>query len=192
MGMMSRVIAALTKGRVVLGFFVITQVVYLVMVFTTLPHLRGLAGGINPFDMSPGGYDVDYAIHFLEAIGPGGRAFYLTRQIPLDLIYPGLFSITYAIVWRWFYAKLFTLPSMLLAGTLLPILAGLSDYAENGLIIAMITKFPELSETLVTTASILTITKSVASTIYFMLLLGLVVTIGIQKLRGKNSDFRTS
>ena len=180
---MSSLIAALTKGRVVLAFFIVTQVVYLAMVLITLPHLRGLAGGMDPFDLLPVGYGVDYAMNFMGAIGAEGRAFYLTRQIPVDLIYPGLFAITYAIVWLWLFAKATNLPGMLRACALLPIFAGLSDYIENGFIVAMLTNYPDLSEPLVTAASVFTITKSVASTLYFVALLGLVVTVGIRKFK---------
>lgn len=174
------------KGRVVLGLFIITQVVYLSMIMITLPQLRELSGGVDPFDMMPGGYDLEYAMTFLTMIGPEGRAFYLTRQIPLDMVYPGLFALTFAFVWRWLFTKTNYSPSLLRAGTLLPIFAGFADYAENGLIISMLTKFPDLPQSLVHAASLMTITKSVMTTLYFFVLFSLIIIIGLGKLRNKN------
>lgn len=49
----------------------------------------------NNSDASPGCYSPEYAEILLKAIGPIGREVYLTRQLPMDFIYPGLFAVTY-------------------------------------------------------------------------------------------------
>ncbi len=177
--------AGAASGRTVLGLFVVTQIVYLVMILITLPHLRELSGGMDPFDMMPGGYDVDYAHRFLAAIGAAGRSFYLTRQIPLDLIYPGLFAISFALIWRWLLAKATNRPGRLAAVMFLPLLAGLADYGENACIIAMAIKFPDLPDLLVAVASTLTIIKSAAVMLYFFALTGLLAVLGRQKFKAR-------
>jgi len=174
------------NGRVVLGFFIVTQIVYLIMVLVTLPHLRDLSGGMDAFDMLPGGYGFGDATTFLTAIGAEGRSYYLSRQIPLDMVYPGLFAISYALVWKWFLAKATGLPDMLGAVMFLPLFAGLADYAENAGIVAMLIKFPDLSEMLVATASTFTIIKAVSTTLFFVALVGLILVVAFQKIRSKN------
>jgi len=174
------------SGRIVLAFFIITQVVYLVMVLVTLPHLRDLSGGMDAFDMLPGGYGFDDATRFLSAIGAEGRSYYLGRQIPLDMVYPGLFAISYALIWKWLLAKAIGLPAMLGTVMFLPMFAGLADYAENAGIVAMLIKFPDLPEILVAMASTFTIIKAVSSTLFFVALVGLILVVTIQKVRNKS------
>jgi hypothetical protein len=170
-------------ARLVLALFLVTQAVYLAMVLLTLSHLRVLAGGMEPFDLLPAGYDIGYAMRFLEAIGSEGRDYYLSRQIPLDLIYPGLFAVSYALLWLWLLARAGGGPASLRMIAWLPILAGLADYAENGLVAAMLTRFPELSTVLVTTASVLTMAKSAITVLYFVALTILLIAVGIRKFK---------
>ena len=174
------------NGRVVLAFFIVTQVVYLIMVLVTLPHLRDVSGGMDAFDMLPGGYSFADATRFLTALGAEGRSYYLGRQIPLDLLYPGLFAISYALVWKWLLAKATGLPGMLGAVMYLPLFAGLADYAENAGIIAMLITFPDVSEMLVAMASTFTIIKAASSSLYFVALVGLILAVAFQKIRTKS------
>lgn len=180
---MTNRIRTLTTGRFVFVLFVATQVIYLAMLLFTLPHLQQLAGGMKPFDLLPQGYDITYVINFMGAIGDEGRAFYLTRQIPLDLIYPGLFAVTFAGMWLWLLSKAANVPSLWRWGMLLPILAGLADYVENGLIIAMLIYYPDISRGMAATASLTTIFKSMATAMYFVALLSLFIVIGVYKYR---------
>lgn len=178
-------IVTLKTGRFVLLLFFATQAVYLVMLLFTLPHLQQLAGGMKPFDLLPQGYDSNYAISFMEVIGDDGRTFYLTRQIPLDLIYPGLFAITFAAMWLWLLDKIMSPSSVWRWGALLPMLAGFADYIENGLIVAMLTSYPDTSKEVVTAANLFTILKSMATALFFFALLCLVIVIGIQKYENR-------
>lgn len=171
------------SGWLVLALFLVTQAVYIAMVLLTLRHLRALAGGMEPFDLLPAGYDIAYAMRFLDAIGSEGRDYYLSRQIPLDLIYPGLFAVSFALLWLWLLTKAGGAPASLRKIAWLPVLAGFADYAENGFVVAMLTRFPDLSSGLVTTASVLTMTKSAITILYFVTLTILLVAVGIYKFK---------
>lgn len=168
---------AVPSGRLVLAIFLPALAVYLAMVLLTLPHLRALAGGLAPFDLLPGGYDAAYAMRFLDAIGAEGRAYYLGRQIPLDLMYPALFAISFSLLWLWLLARAGRVPAGLPLIAWLPVLAGLADYAENGLVTFMLIRFPEISAGLVTTASAMTMAKSATTTVYFCALAVLLVVL---------------
>lgn len=175
------------SGRLVLISLISSQAIYLVMVLITLPHIQQLAGGLKPFDLLPQGYDFAYAISFLESIKDEGRNFYLSRQIPLDLIYPGLFAFAFATLWLWILDKAPACSKAWRWGALLPILAGIADYIENALIVAMLYSYPDISKVLVSTANISTILKSMTTTIYFIALLLLIVIIGVQKFRSRST-----
>jgi len=173
---------AVPKGRFVLAMFLATQAVYLAMVLLTLPHLRALADGMAPFDMMPTGYDMTYALHFLDTIGAEGRAYYLGRQIPLDLIYPGLFAVSWPLLWLWLFAKAGPAPAALNKIGWLPVLAGIADYAENGLVAIMLNRYPDLSTGLVAMASVMTIAKSLTTALFFIALAVLLIAMGARKL----------
>ena len=171
------------NGRSVLTLFILTQAVYLVMMIVTLPHLRTLSSGSDPFDMVPTGYDLTYAVSFLQAIGEQGRTYYLTRQIPLDLFYPGLFAISYGMMWLWLFAKLSASRDSFRGIALIPVFVGLTDYAENASIVGMLKTFPQVPETLVSVASALTVVKSTGTLLYFLALVVLLGILGLQKLK---------
>ena len=176
----------IASGRVVLISLISSQAIYLVMILITLPHIQQLAGGLKPFDLLPQGYDIAYAISFLESIKDEGRYFYLSKQIPLDLIYPVLFAFAFATMWLWLLHKTTDIPEAWRWGALLPILAGIADYIENVLIVAMLYSYPDISKVIVSAANSSTIIKSMATTIYFVALLLLLVIIGVQKFRNRS------
>ena len=93
------------SGRNVLIFFIPSVAVYLLMLFHTIPAVESYATEMKIFDLSPGGYSYDYAVKLLSALGNDGRKEYLSRQIPLDFIYPALFSISSFLMLAWLFLK---------------------------------------------------------------------------------------
>jgi len=143
--------------------------VYLAMLLYSIPAVVSFAPDMMLFDLSPTGYTFEYAIALLEALGTEGRTTYLTTQLPLDFIYPGLFAVTYSLLLTWLFRKGADHSSKIYYFSLVPILAGLFDYIENVLIISMINSFPDISPNIAELASIFTILKSVFSSIFFVL-----------------------
>ncbi len=90
-------------GRVVLLLFIITMIVYMIILFYSIPIVIAQAPSMQLFDMSPKGYSPAYADELLNAIGPIGREAYLKRQLPIDFIYPGLFAVTYSLMLVWLF-----------------------------------------------------------------------------------------
>jgi uncharacterized membrane protein len=128
-------------------------------------------GGMKLMDMLPSGYDFQYVNTLLITLGEEGRTLYLYRQIPADMIYPGLFGISYCILLLFFLNKLNKLNSPLIYLGVLPLIGGLFDYFENIGIILMLKRFPDLSENLVSITNAFTIIKSLTTTVYFIVLL---------------------
>ena len=159
-----------STGKNVILLFSINMVVYLGILFYSIPKVLTSAPEMKLFDVSPSGYTTEYAISLLNAIGPEGRDLYLSLQLPLDFIYPGLFIISWPLVFAWFLKKNYSLESKVYYALYIPILAGLFDYAENVLIIMLLKTYPDLGSGLVSAASLATIIKSILSSIFMTLI----------------------
>jgi len=170
---MTKIIHSLKKlasGKTVLILFIMTMSVYLLMLFYTIPMVESFAPNTALFDLSPSGYSYPHAMSLLEELGNEGRQFYLSRQLPLDFIYPGLFAVSYTLLLIWLFSKSFKETSKIFYLAFIPALGGLFDYLENICIIRMINSFPDLSARIVQTASTFTLLKSVFTTAFFLLL----------------------
>lgn len=72
-----------------------TAAVYGWLVFGPGAQLIALAGGLAPFDLRPGGYDLDAALRVLVALPPEGHALYLGPVRRLDTALPILMGLTF-------------------------------------------------------------------------------------------------
>ena len=160
-----------SHGKTVLLLFIITNLIYASMLMYSLPLVSSYAPKLVLFDMSPMGYSYVQAIELLTSLGIDGRNAYLSVQLPLDFIYPGMFSVSYALLITWILKQYLPKDSKLFFIVLVPFLAGGFDYLENISIIAMLDSFPNISENLVNCASVFTIIKSGATTVFFVLLI---------------------
>jgi len=160
-----------STGKVILVLFALTMSVYLTMLSYSIPAVTAFAPELPIFDLSPLGYSFNYANDLLDTLGAEGRNLYLSIQLPLDLIYPGLFSITYSLLLVWLFGKTFNGNSKIYYFALVPLLAGIFDYVENVFIIKMINSFPDLQVNTVKIASIFSVLKSSFTTVFFILLI---------------------
>ena len=166
-----------SKGKVVLTLFILTNIVYGVILGYSIPLVLSFAPEATLFDMSPTGYSYSHAIELMKSLGLEGRKTYLTVQIPLDFVYPALFGVSYALLITWILKQSVARESKLFLLAFLPLLAGIFDYLENMGIIAMLNGFPDVSESLVLITSSFTIAKSVMTSLFFVFLL--VAIIGL-------------
>ncbi|MFD2248297.1 hypothetical protein [Pontibacter ruber] len=170
------------QGKKILLLFVVTMSVYLVMIFITIPWLVTYSKGLSTLDMLPTGYDHKYALSLFQALGEEGRDYYLSRQLPLDFFYPGLFAVTYALLFAYLLRKLDKQDSKWFVIAYLPILSGVADYLENIGIINMLLTFPDISATVIELTNYCSIVKSFSTSIYFVALLVLLGIFGYSKL----------
>jgi len=176
------------SGNIVTGLFITTMVVYLAMLIYTLPAVDSFAQGKTLFDLSPTGYSYEYAVSLLEALGAEGRNVYLTLQLPMDFIYPGLFAISYSLLLTWIFSKGFTANSKIFYFAVIPFFGGFFDYLENFGIIRMIKSYPNVSHELVSVSSVFTILKSAFTTAFFLLLVVGILKIIKKRLTTVNSS----
>ena len=174
-----------SNGKVVLIIFILTNLVYGLILGYSIPLVLSFAPESMLFDMSPTGYSYAQALELLRSLGAEGRSTYLTVQIPIDLVYPAMFAASYALLITWVLKKFRSKESKLFSLAFIPMLAGIFDYLENFGIIAMLTVFPEVPESLVTTASIFTIVKSVFTTVFFFVLFFSLAALAMSVLKKK-------
>ena len=150
-------------GRLAIVFGLAATCIYLVMINITLEYIETLTG-LLPFDMRPGGYSPEQAYALLNALGTDGNRYYLTRQIPLDLIYPALMALTLVSVLKWLKAK-HVARMLTKTGLWLSIGAAAADYLENAGIFMMILNSPEPPIYLIHAASFASIAKAGLTTL---------------------------
>ena len=165
------------SGRNVLIFFIPSLAVYLLMLFYTIPGVESYASEMKILDMSPSGYSYDYAVELLSTLGDDGRKEYLSRQLPLDFIYPALFSISSFLMLAWLFLKRNDKGSRIFYLCFVPIFAGIFDYLENIQIVLMIQDYPDITKTQVALSSAFTMGKSGLTTLFFFLLLFAIIRL---------------
>jgi len=174
------------NGREVLLLFILTNMVYAIMVTFTIPKVMSFSGGIKLLDMMPGGYNAEYVNTLLNTLGENGRNAYLFIQLPVDMIYPFLFAVSSCLVLAYFLNKLTKLEGKLFYLCFIPLFAGAFDYCENIGIITMLNNYPNNSDLLSQATSIFSVLKTSFAVTYFSILITLLIVLGIRKISAKS------
>ena len=170
------------SGKKVLVFFIFTNCVYAFMLLVTIPALMKFSGGMKILDMIPTGYNAQYVNALLNNLGEQGRHFYLFNQIPVDMIYPFLFGISYCLLLAYILSKIGMLNSNYFYLCLLPLFGGLFDYFENLGIITILNSYPHNSGWLSQITNIFSILKSLFTSFYFISLIIFIIATVVIKL----------
>lgn len=174
------------SGKKVLALFMLTNAVYVFMLTVTIPLTMNFSNGMDLLDMIPTGYDMNYVSELFTSLGEEGRQTYLTNQIPVDMIYPLLFGLSYCLLLAYFLKKLNKLIAPYTYLCLLPILAGIADYLENFGIITLLKSYPELTETAVKTTNSFSLIKSISTSAYFIVLIIVLIILGFKAINKKH------
>jgi hypothetical protein len=180
------------KGKKVLLLFILTNIIYISMLAITIPYVMKFSNGMKLLDMMPMGYNAEYVNSLMNTLGEHGRDAYLYFQLPLDMIYPFIFGISYCLIFAYFLNKLGKLKSPLIYFCLLPLIAGIFDYLENIGIITILSNFPNHSNLSIILTNYSTLTKSAFTTIYFVLLIITIVIFGIRTISSKKTRAKTN
>jgi len=177
------------SGKKVLGLFILTNVVYIFMLTVTIPKTMTFSNGMKLLDMMPMGYDLNYVRELFDSLGEIGRATYLTNQIPVDMVYPLLFGLSYCLLLAYFLKKLRKLSVPYIYLCLLPIIVGIADYLENFGIITMLKNYPALTQGMVSTTNLFSVIKSISTSIFFVTLIIMLVLLGIRVVSGRKTHY---
>ena len=156
-----------------------TAAICAVMNLFLLPSIEKTTEGIRCFDMNFG-YDHATAARFLELLSPEGRNVYLTRQLPLDFLYP----VAYCLFFSLLLVALTKKRTPLIA---LPVALAGFDYTENVCILLML-RSTELSPSLVSFASAVTMIKTVLLYAVILLILILIVVYFVKRKKTDNKS----
>lgn len=154
---------------------------YFTMLFYSIPKVMEYTNGMKILDLIPMGYNSEYAQKLFETLGKTGRNIYLWEQIPLDMIYPILFAITFSLFLALVLKKAFSQEKNLQKLCILPAIAGLFDYLENIGIIIMIQIFPTFNNGIANITNIFSVSKSLTTTISFTLIIIGLITLFLKK-----------
>lgn len=174
------------NGKRILFLFVLTNIIYVIMLTITIPKVISFSGGMKLLDMMPTGYSVEYVNALLSALGEKGRNAYLFNQLPVDMIYPFLFGVSSCLILAYFLNKLGKFESRLFYFCFLPLFSGLFDYLENIGIIAMLKSYPDNPVILSQITNIFSVMKSSFTTFYFIVLIIFLIVFGMNKLLQKS------
>ena len=191
MNRISKILEKNILGKKILGLFILTNVVYLFMLTVTIPKIMGFSNGMKLLDMMPTGYDSEYINSLFEALGENGRQAYLYCQLPVDMIYPFLFGITYCLMIGYFLKKINKLSSAFYYLCFLPVIAGIADYLENLGIITMLNNYPDLSQTSMNATNYFSIVKSMSTTVFFLALIIILLVLGIKTMKERKTSANT-
>jgi hypothetical protein len=176
------------SGKKLLGLFLLTNAVYVFMLTVTIPKTMEFSNGMKLLDMMPTGYDLIYVSGLFNALGEIGRETYLINQIPVDMIYPLLFGLTYSFLLAYFLKKLNKLYTPFSYLCLIPIIAGIADYLENFGIIAMLKSYPELTDNTVKITSSFSLIKSISTSLFFIILIIMLLMLGIKTIKERKTS----
>lgn len=186
---MNDIIKRNISGRKISVLFILTNILYVIMLTITIPKVMSYAGGMNLPDMMPAGYSALYVNSLLNNLGEKGRDVYLYNQIPLDMIYPFLFGTTYCLLLAFIINKLGKKESNLFYLCYIPLFAGLFDYFENIGIIMLLVSYPDNSIILSQTTNIFSVLKSTFTTISLIILIICLIAL-VLKLIGSKSKIK--
>lgn len=178
--MMTRILMR-HAGKAAVGFAIAGATLYMVMVRGTLAHLEMLSG-MAPLDMRPLGYSPAQVVDLFEKLGEQGRFYYLTRQIPLDMMYPALLGLTLSCAICWLGRGLAN-RKLVRMGIAVSFVAAAFDYCENIGIVLLLLNWPSVSDLLVFVTSGASVAKA-GFTTSAVFLLGLLAVLCVKLPRG--------
>ena len=188
-----RIIAA-TSGKTILaalaGFFLFGFLV------NSRPfgaaELMAITGGVGLLDMQVL-YTPEQAYAHLAAMGEAGRAFDLTRIVPLDMFVPFFAALAFSLVITWLLHRWLPQKSRWHRLNVVPVIGGICDYLENIGIVVMLLAWPAALPDIARFTMTATVFKfalyALAFTIIFCALAGWVVT-GIRARCRRGADNR--
>jgi hypothetical protein len=185
--MMKAFIKRNATGKKALIFFFLATTVYVLMLGITIPEVMSYGQGMKLLDMMPMGYSPEYVRTLFNALGEKGRNAYLYHQLPLDMIYPFLFGVSYSLIMAYFFMRLGKTWSIFFYLCFLPPLAALFDYLENIGIFSMLIGYPKEITALTMMTSVFSMLKSMLTTAYFIALIVVVLIFAFKKGQVKSN-----
>jgi hypothetical protein len=136
-------IIRITSSRMVLASFIGFMISFILINVRPFgaEQLLDITGGVGLLDMELL-YTPEQAYTHLAAMGEAGRAFDLTHIVPLDFIFPFMYTLFFAVTITWLLHRWLPAQSGWHRLNVIPLIGGIADYMENLGIITMIAAWP--------------------------------------------------
>jgi hypothetical protein len=159
----------------------LSQIVFLCMMFVTVPVIHQGSSGLRMFDLAGvSDYDVSYADTFVQGLAERGRTTYLYVQQPLDVLFPFLSSACFVMSFCLLCDRQSHWPLLGWAPMVF-------DYLENIFVIVMLTSRP-IPSLVPSIASVMSQLKATATILCFAFLAALVFRKFILRKKAKASS----
>jgi flagellar biogenesis protein FliO len=172
-----KILHPISSGKLVFVLIILTGVVYSLMLFITIPEVHKYSNGLKILDLMPLGYQFEDVGLLFKNLGVEGRNAYLYYQLPVDFLFLLLYSTCFCAVFCYLIKKLGKQNSRLIYISLLPLVLGLSDLAENTGILILLRRYPEIHKTTVFISNTFSILKSVTMVFTFLALLFVLISV---------------
>jgi hypothetical protein len=169
-------------GKRTLLLVLLTLSVYTYMLLYSIPAVMAYANDMKLLDMMPTGYSTEYVRSLLGELGEEGRSAYLWRQIPVDMIYPPLFALSFSFLLSYVLHKGYNSNHRIHWLCITPLAAGLFDYLENGGIVFLLLSYPDLPSWSVTLTSIFSVAKASFTTVTGVSIIVVSIVVGLKLL----------
>lgn len=160
---------------IVSGFF--TLLIMAVMNILLIPSIEAGTEGMRFFDMNSFGYSYESAETFLTTLSAQGKETALNIQLPLDFVYPVVYTLFFILLMR-------TLSKKRTVFEAIPAILFVSDYTEN-ICTEIMLRGDHLSSGLAGFASTVTIIKSMLMYITFLVLIIMLIRMIKNKVQKK-------
>lgn len=147
-----------------------------------IAQLKEMTGGVGILDMEVL-YTPDQAYALLAAMGDAGRAFDLTRIVPLDMFVPFFYAITFSLSITWFLHRWLPAESRWHRLNVVPLIGGLCDYLENFGVITMLLAWPAMLPDIARFTMVAGLFKFTFSILAFAILAGALTGWAVSAVR---------
>ncbi len=173
------------KKALALTLFFIIMLYLIDFSIIGMAELSRITNGGKILDMEKTGYSVEKAYDILTQLGEIGRNFYLTKIIPLDIIFPiSMMMMNFS--WLSLFLKKCTKKGNLLRYlAILPLIDMTLDWTENACFFMMLKNFPQRLESLCKFSSIVTQVKFASVGIIFLADFILIASVIFIKMRNR-------
>ncbi|WP_319579084.1 hypothetical protein [uncultured Methanospirillum sp.] len=141
-------------------------------------ELSDITGGLAVPDLSIG-YTPQSVYSLLDAFGQAGRDLYLSRILPLDIVfslcYLFFFAITLSLLIRYLFPGRDDLQGLLI----IPVIGGIADIVENFCFIGVLLAYPDQHPVIITCASVCTKLKFVSNISAMLLIIVALITAAL-------------
>lgn len=135
--------------------------------------INALAGKeLGPIDLTIG-YDPQRTLRMVEEYGEEARKYYASVETSIDLAYPVVYALLFAVLLTMIYRRL--LGRQVMHINMLPFVAMFFDFLENLTIVSMLRHYPEQSILMANLCEIFKLAKWIIfGIIIFLILYGLI------------------